>query len=130
LNKIVFLLLFFGLKALLPHANDARLCCISLRFFQVLTLGKLKLFMVVLFLRSSQFLLLSQLPQNLTLNKNCSRVPLTARRITGRSDNRPFFCPVSEALSDLISGHFGWITSWAVIGEASLRILKNHLAVG
>jgi hypothetical protein len=42
----------------------------------------------------------------------------TGRRITRRSDNRPFFCPVNQAPSDLISGHFGRITSWAVIGEA------------
>ncbi len=47
-----------------------------------------------------------------------SRVPLTARRVTGRSDNRPFFCPVNEAPSDSISGHFGRITSRAVIREA------------
>ncbi len=31
------------------------------------------------------------------------RVPLTARRITGRPGNRPFFCSVIEASSDPVT---------------------------
>jgi hypothetical protein len=32
-----------------------------------------------------------------------SRVPLTARRLTGRSDNRPFICSVNGALNDSLT---------------------------
>jgi hypothetical protein len=50
-----------------------------------------------------------------------SRFKLIARRITGRSNNRPFFCSVNEAPSDLISGQMviwvGWLTNLKITGN-------------